>query len=247
MMIFSKRQNIIEGEPERNDKSQWKHKIKTWYWKWKWIKRKYFTKIPQISSRTFTFTNNTTTNILVFQNEITGSILSVYGSGLRYLGVYSLLGGGVPNPEHRLSRSLDSVSIFSLLWLPLAIVLVPPYPPSKIHPGSLPSSAFCPYPVSSFLLPPFRPFLCRRPSTSSSVCHPSSVRWKSTTLRLNADQMPSPFVLSSGPKRVWTPPPRPVRLVVLSLVLGGGVKGWRRRRPPRWSWVSRRIDRRRPG
>ena len=100
--------------------------------------------------------------------------LSVCRSGLRDLEAYSLLGGGVPNPDHLLSRSLYSVPLFSLLIFPLAMVLVPPFTPSKIHPGSLPSSAFCPYPLFSFLLPPLRPFLCCRPSTSSSVCHPSS-------------------------------------------------------------------------
>ena len=79
------------------------------------------------------------------------------------------------------------------------MVPVPPYPPSKIHPGSLPSSAFLPYPLSSFLLPPLRPFLCSRPSTSSSVwspvVRPSELQpsgWLPT-------QCPSPSVLSSVP------------------------------------------------
>ena len=38
--------------------------------------------------------------------------LSVCGSGLRDTIAYSLLGGGVPYPEHRLNWSLDSVPIF---------------------------------------------------------------------------------------------------------------------------------------
>ena len=74
--------------------------------------------------------------------------MSVCRSGLRYLEAYSLLGVGVTNPEHWLSRSLDSVPLFSLLWFPLAMVLVPPYPPSNIPPGSLPSNTFCQYSLS---------------------------------------------------------------------------------------------------
>ena len=149
--------------------------------------------------------------------------LSVCWTGLRDLKAYSLLGGGVPIPEQRLSRSLDSVPLFSLLWSPLAMVMVPPYPPSKIHPGSLPSSDFCTYTISSFLLPTLRPFLCRRPSTYSSVCHPSSARRKSTTLRLTANQMPFSWFPVQRP--VWRfPPPQPVRLVVLGSGVGGGAK-----------------------
>ena len=116
--------------------------------------------------------------------------LSVCWSGLRDLKDYPLLGGGVPIPGQRLSRALCSVPIFSLLCFLSTMVPVPPYPPFKIHPGSLPSSAFCPYPLSSFLLPPLRPFLCRRPFTSSGVCHPSAVYRKSSALRLTADQTP---------------------------------------------------------
>ena len=86
--------------------------------------------------------------------------------------------------------------------------LVPPYPPSKIHPGSLPSSAFCPYPLSSFLLPPLRLFLCRWPSTPSSVCHPSSVCRKSTNTPADGrPKLPSPGVLPSVPERVCAPSP----------------------------------------
>ena len=70
--------------------------------------------------------------------------MSVCRSGLRDLEACSLLVGGVPIPEHRLSRSIDSVPIFSLLWFPSEMVMVPPYPPSKIQ---------CLFPVSSFFLP----------------------------------------------------------------------------------------------
>ena len=44
--------------------------------------------------------------------------LSVCGSGLRDPVAYSLLGGGVPYPEHRLHWSLDSVPIFMFLSFP---------------------------------------------------------------------------------------------------------------------------------
>ena len=39
----------------------------------------------------------------------TGEVMSACGAGIRDLEAYSLLGGGVPVPEHRLSRSLDYV------------------------------------------------------------------------------------------------------------------------------------------
>ena len=41
--------------------------------------------------------------------------LSVCRCCIRDLEAYSLLGGGVPIPDHRLSRSLDSVPLFSLI------------------------------------------------------------------------------------------------------------------------------------
>ena len=57
-------------------------------------------------------------NFLMVENyyEVVGFLFGpVCWSGLRDLEAYSLLGGGVPIPEHRLSRSLDSVPLFSLL------------------------------------------------------------------------------------------------------------------------------------
>ena len=47
-------------------------------------------------------------------SEYYSLLMSVCGSGLQDPKDYSLLGGGVPVPEHRLSRSLDSVPIFRL-------------------------------------------------------------------------------------------------------------------------------------
>ena len=74
--------------------------------------------------------------------------MSVCWSGLRDLEAYSLLGGGVPIPEQRLRRYLDSVPIFSLLCFMSTMVLFPPHLPSKIHPGSCPQ---CILPLASLL------------------------------------------------------------------------------------------------
>ena len=74
--------------------------------------------------------------------------LSVCGSVLRYPIAYSLLVGEVPYPEHRLNLSIDSVSMFRFLCFLLAMVWSLPFPPSKIHPGSLISKTSCPSPLS---------------------------------------------------------------------------------------------------
>ena len=76
------------------------------------------------------------------------SFQSVYGSGLRDPIAYSLLGGGVPYPEHRLNWSLDSVPMSRFLCFPSVMVWFLPFPPSKIQPGSLLSRTSCPYPLS---------------------------------------------------------------------------------------------------
>ena len=48
-----------------------------------------------------------------------GICLSICGSGLRDPVAYSLLGGGVLYPDHRLHWSLESVPIFRFLCFPL--------------------------------------------------------------------------------------------------------------------------------
>ena len=74
--------------------------------------------------------------------------MSVCRTGLRDLIAYSLLGSGIPIPEQRLSRDLDSVPLHLVFYFPRqAMVLVLPRPPSKILPFSLPS-AVCQSPLS---------------------------------------------------------------------------------------------------
>ena len=77
------------------------------------------------------------------------------------------------------------------------MVMVPPSPPSKIHPGSLPSSAICPHPLTLPLFPPLCPFLFIRPSTSSSIWSPVVSTEEVSHLRLTADQCHAPGFLSS--------------------------------------------------
>ena len=100
------------------------------------------------------------------------NLVSVCGYGLRDPIAYSLLGGGVPYPEHRLNWSLDSVPMFKFLCFLSVMVLVPSFPPLLNSAGFLAFQNILP--VSSLfssLMPPFRPFLCIQP-TPSSVCSP---------------------------------------------------------------------------
>ena len=114
--------------------------------------------------------------------------------------------------------------MFKFLCIPVRDVSGPLlFPPSKIHPGSLPSR-------ESFLSPlSFLPFcllsvhisLFSRPppaasGPSSSVCR------KSSDLRLTADQCPLLFSFPAAICRFS--PPQPMRLVVLGLGVGGGEK-----------------------
>ena len=98
--------------------------------------------------------------------------LSVCGSGLRDPIIYSLLGGGVPYPEHQLNWSLDSVPMFKFLCFPSVMVLIPSFSPLQDSAGLLAFQNILPV---SFLflslMPPLRPFLCIQP-TPSSVCSP---------------------------------------------------------------------------
>ena len=95
--------------------------------------------------------------------------LSVCGSGLRDPVAYSLLGGGVPYPEHRLHWSLDSVPSIRFLCFPSVMVWSRPFffsPPRFIR---VPCSTNI-LPVSSLFssyLPPLRPFLSSQPTPSS--------------------------------------------------------------------------------
>ena len=94
--------------------------------------------------------------------------LSVCGSGLRDPIAYSLLGGGVPYPEHRLNWYLDSVPMFKFLCFPSVMVFVPSFSPLQDSSGFLAFQNILP--VSSLfssLMPPLRPFLCIQPTPSS--------------------------------------------------------------------------------
>ena len=99
-----------------------------------------------------------------------------------------------------------------------------PLPPSKILPGSFLYRTSCPWPFS------FRPnclisarfCVFIRPPPASG--HPLSVRRKATNPPATGRPMSSPGFLSSVPYAGLHPPPRPVRLVVLGLGVGGGAK-----------------------
>ena len=99
--------------------------------------------------------------------------LSVCRSGLRALEAYPLLGGGVTIPGQRLRRAIDSVPLFSFLYfLSKRWFRSPLIPPPIFTRVPFPTVYFCPYPLSSFLLPPLRPFMCSLPTASSSVWSP---------------------------------------------------------------------------
>ena len=74
-----------------------------------------------------------------------------------------------------------------------------------------------------FLLPPLRPFLFSRPSTSSSIWSP--VVRPSEVSSPPSDCQPNALLLVSCPaSRMKVSPPQPVRLVVLGSGVGGGAK-----------------------
>ena len=86
-------------------------------------------------------------------------------------------------------------------------------------------------PVSSLFssyMPPLRPFLCIQPTPSSvwsppPSVPPSSVRRRATNPRLRPTNVLFWFPDPASHMQVCTPP-RPVRLVVLGLGVGGGAK-----------------------
>ena len=155
---------------------------------------------------------------------------SVCGSGLRDPVAYSLLGGGVPYPEHRLHWSIDSVPYIMFLCFTVGDGLVPSFlfPTSKIHPGSLIYKhlsrllfffvlSASSLPVSLYLSDPLQ---CLFPT--SSVPHCPSVG-NLPTLRLRPTNVFFIFTSPASHMQVCTLP-RPVRLVVLGLGVGGGAK-----------------------
>ena len=111
------------------------------------------------------------------------------------------------------------------------MVLVPPFPPLQDSPGFLALQGI--FPVSSLLssncLLSVRFCVAGRPPPAASG-HLSSFRRKSSALRLTTDQCP---LLVSCPAYAGLHPPRPVRLVVLGLGMGGGVK---ETAPPAMVW-----------
>ena len=100
----------------------------------------------------------------------------------------------------------------------------PPFPPPRFTRVPCPPGNLSRILYHFFKLPPLRPCLCSRPSPSSSIWSPV-VRLSEVFSPL-ADGRPisSPRVLSSAPLCTFAPPPRPVRLVVLGLGVGGGSK-----------------------
>ena len=97
-------------------------------------------------------------------------------------------------------------------------------PPSKIHPGSLPSWASFPSPTYflPFCLLSVHISIFSRPPPAASGPS-SSVRRKYSSLRMTADQCPL-LVSCPAAHNAGLHPPRPVRLVVLGLGVGGGTK-----------------------
>ena len=141
---------------------------------------------------------------------------------------YSLLGGVVPYPEHRLHWSLDSVPSIRFLCFPSVMVWSFTFSPSKIHRGSslykhisrlfflFVLSASSP-PVSVYSANPLQ---CLFPT--SSVPHRPSAG-KLPTLRLRSTNVFSWFPDPSSHMQVCTP--RTVRLLVLRFGAVGGGKG----------------------
>ena len=114
------------------------------------------------------------------------------------------------------------------------------FPHSKIHPGSLPSRASYPYPLSflPFCLLSVHISVFSRPPPAASF-HSSSVSRKATNPpAATADQCPLLVSCPAAHMQVCTPH-RPVRLVVLGLGVGGGANEMA---PPAmvWSPLTRR-------
>ena len=112
------------------------------------------------------------------------------------------------------------------------MILVPSFPPPPrftrvpCPPGHL-SRILSPF----FQLPPLRSFMCSRPSPSRSVWSPVILPSEVFSPPADGRPMSSPGVLSSVCR--FAPPPRPVRLVVRGLGVGGGAKDTA---PPAMVW-----------
>ena len=159
--------------------------------------------------------------------------ISVCWTGLQDLPAYSLLGGFVPIPEQRLGRSLDSVPLILVYYfLPSDDGYVPP-PPLTPSPRvtRVPCAVQFACILSLFFLCLLSVRVCSvgRPPPAASG-HSASVRRKSTTLRLTADQCP--LLVSCPASRMKVCPPT---CAAGGTWLGCGWRGRRRRRPPRWS------------
>ena len=157
--------------------------------------------------------------------------LSVCRSGHRDPKDNSLLGGGVPFPEHRLKRSLESVPlILGFYVFPSMMICSLPFSPTRFV--RAPYSFSNILPVSSLFssyMPPIRPLLCIQPNPSSVWSPPSSVplspsAGKIPTLWLRPTNVLFCFPDLASHMQVCTPLPRPVRLVELDLGVGGGAK-----------------------
>ena len=152
-----------------------------------------------------------------------------FRSGHRYAKLihYMVVTSSTPDIGLRFPR-LCPLNI-KFICFPSLLMWSLPFPPSKIRPGALLSRTSCPSSsLFSSYLPPLRPFLSIQP-TSSSVNPPHR---PSPIFRPSKSYQPSNFgrPMSSSvfhPQRPicrFAPPPRPVRLVVLGLGVGGGAK-----------------------
>ena len=138
--------------------------------------------------------------------------------------------------------TLDSVPIFKFLCFRHVMVLVPPFLPLRFT--RVPCSPEHLARILSFFfqLHPLRPFLFIRPTTSSSVCHPLSLRQKSSALRLTANQCP--LLVSYLAYASLYPTPT---CAAGGTWLGCGWRGEGDGAHLWWSGVPRRVGSQRPG
>ena len=116
------------------------------------------------------------------------------------------------------------------LCFPVDDDVVPSFSPLRDSSGILsPSVTSCPSPLSFLPICPLSARLCvfsRPPQclVPPGVRPPSSGHRKATNPPASVDQCPLLFSRPSAPYAGLHPPPRPVRLVVLGLGVGGGSK-----------------------